>query len=170
MCLCVLSTSLPLRKTSAAHHTAHTTRAPMTPTPPPRHQRARCLKFSPSLPTIQINNRRNAEEAYYVREECPLIEHPNHCGAVATVGGCMGEKGMRLFHALLTRSQKLLNVKCHFSICYRRWMRPPDKGYVESEVGVRWWGDVGSEGVFVSPGDPWIQAGSRLHLKWIRLL
>lgn len=45
---------------------------------PPLHQRARCLKFSPSLPTIEINNRRNAEEAYYVGEECPLIELPSH--------------------------------------------------------------------------------------------
>lgn len=38
------------------------------PSPHP-HQRARCLKFSPSLPTIQINNRRNAEEAYCVGKE-----------------------------------------------------------------------------------------------------
>lgn len=112
------------------------------------HQRARCLKFSPSLPTIQINNRRNAEEAYYAGEECPLIELPSHWRGWGW--GTVREKGTRLFHALLTRSPKLLNVKRHFSICYCRWMRPPDKGYGESEMGVWWWGDVGSEAAFVS--------------------
>lgn len=80
--------------------------------PPSPHQRARCLKFSPSVPTIQINNRRNAEEAYYVREECPLIELPSYWRR--REGG--KEKRTRLFHALLTRSAQLLNVKRHFSI------------------------------------------------------
>lgn len=144
-----------------SYHTTHTAWASTTPHPP--HQRARCLKFSPPLPTIQINNRRNAEEAYCVGKECPLIELPSEMGA----GGRQREKRTRLFHALLTRSAKLLNVKRQFSICYCRWMRPPDKGYGESEKGVWWRGDAGSEAVFVS----WrsMKAGSRLHLEWIRL-
>ena len=91
----------------------------------PLHQRARCLKFSPSLPTIQINNIRNAEEAYCVGEECPLIELPSKHVCVCVCvwvrgGGRQREKGTRLFHALLTRSPKLLNVKRHSSICYCR--------------------------------------------------
>lgn len=101
--------------THPTHSTSYNTYCQGTNTP---HQRARCLKFSPSLPTIQINNRRNAEEAYYAGEECPLIELPSHWRGWGW--GAVREKGTRLFHALLTRSPKLLNVKRHFSICYCR--------------------------------------------------
>lgn len=89
------------------HHTTLTARASTAPSPP--HQRTRCLKFTPSLQTIQINNRRNAEEVYCEREECPLIELPSK--------GRRGE-GRGAFHALLTRPPQLLNVKRNFSICY----------------------------------------------------
>lgn len=105
--------------------------------PPCPHQRTRCLKFSPSLSPIQINSRRNAEEVYCVGVEYPLIEFPTkQCvwGVKERVQR-HGEKGTEPFHALLTRSAKLLNVKPNFSICYWWWMRPPDKGFGESVTG-----------------------------------
>lgn len=52
----------------------HTLPGHQTPHP---HQRARCLKFRPPLPTIQINNWGDAEEAHCEGEESPLIELPN---------------------------------------------------------------------------------------------
>lgn len=41
-------------------------------TPLSLHQRARCLKFSPSLSTIQITNRRNVKECNCAAQRMPL--------------------------------------------------------------------------------------------------
>lgn len=54
--------------------------------PPCPHQRARCLKFSPSLSPIQINNRRNAEEGHCVGVESLLIELPQEIGETEKKG------------------------------------------------------------------------------------